>query len=522
MDEMMFVGAIGLAGILIGAIIGYVIASTKTKDALETYTLQSYGNTRILESTAVELRNKVAEMRNAADARSKENARLQEQLRAEAELKAAAQAELKDARSALDAFSGDRDKLLAESQRRAVAENKLAQSQISFDVLRKTIEDAEVRMVDAFNALSSSALRSNNETFMTFAKSAFDSIQTRAEGKLDTRQQQIEGLVTPLKDALGRYEKQIDELERTRQSAFGSLEEQLKSLASTNLKLQNETGGLANALRTPQVRGRWGEMTLRRAAELAGMSAQCDFTEPNAEQEGERRPQPDMIVKLPGDRRIAVDAKVPLQAYLDAVAAPTGEQRTIEFSKHAQLVRTHMNQLASREYWEQLEPAPEFVVLFLPGESFFAAAVEQDRTLIEDGIDKRVILATPATLIALLRAVAFGWRQEAVAKNSEDISDLGRQLHDRIRTFIGHFEDMGSSLKGAVDRFNDARASLESRVLPAARKFRDLNAANGDEIPGISAIDGVPGALAAPEVQATNEPTEDAQRARAAGGSSAG
>jgi DNA recombination protein RmuC len=522
MDEMMFVGAIGLAGILIGAIIGYVIASTKTKDALETYTLQSYGNTRILESTAVELRNKVAEMRNAADARSKENARLQEQLRAEAELKAAAQAELKDARSALDAFSGDRDKLIAESQRRAVAENKLAQSQISFDVLRKTIEDAEVRMVDAFNALSSSALRSNNDTFMSFAKSTFESIQARAEGNLDTRQQSIEGLVTPLRDALGRYERQIEELERTRQSAFGSLEEQLKSLASTNLKLQNETGGLANALRTPQVRGRWGEMTLRRAAELAGMSAQCDFTEPQTSQEGGRRPQPDMIVKLPGDRRIAVDAKVPLQAYLDAVAAPTDAQRAMEFSKHAQLVRTHMNQLASGEYWEQLEPAPEFVVLFLPGESFFAAAVEQDRTLIEDGIDKRVILATPATLIALLRAVAFGWRQEAVAKNSENISDVGRELHERIRTFIGHFEDMGSSLKGAVDRFNDARESLESQVLPAARKFRDLNAASGDEIPKISAINGVPGALAAPEAQTTNEPTEDAKRARAAGGSSAG
>ncbi|MGC1686762.1 MAG: DNA recombination protein RmuC, partial [Candidatus Acidiferrales bacterium] len=250
MDEMMFVGAIGLAGILIGAIIGYVIASTKTKDALETYTLQSYGNTRILESSAVELRNKVAEMKNAADAKAKENARLQEQLRAEAELKAAAQAELRDARASLEAFTGDRDKLIAESQRRAVAENKLAQSQISFDVLRKSIEDAEVRMVDAFNALSSSALRSNNETFMSFAKSTFESIQSRAEGNLDTRQQSIEGLVTPLKDALGRYEKQIDQLERTRQNAFGSLEEQLKSLASTNLKLQNETGGLANALRT--------------------------------------------------------------------------------------------------------------------------------------------------------------------------------------------------------------------------------------------------------------------------------
>ncbi|HEY4741837.1 MAG TPA: DNA recombination protein RmuC [Candidatus Acidoferrales bacterium] len=520
MDEMMFVGAIGLAGILIGAIIGYVIASTKTKDALETYTLQSYGNTRILESSAVELRNKVAEMKNAAEAKAKENARLQEQLRAEAELKAAAQAELRDARASLEAFTGDRDKLIAESQRRAVAENKLAQSQISFDVLRKSIEDAEVRMVDAFNALSSSALRSNNETFMSFAKSTFESIQARAEGNLDTRQQSIEGLVTPLKDALGRYEKQIDQLERTRQNAFGSLEEQLKSLASTNLKLQNETGGLANALRTPQVRGRWGEMTLRRAAELAGMSAQCDFTEAEVSNGGERRQQPDMIVKLPGDRRIAVDAKVPLQAYLDALAAPTDEQRSAEFSKHAQLVRSHMNQLASREYWEQLQPAPEFVVLFLPGESFFAAAVEKDRTLIEDGIAARVILATPATLIALLRAVAFGWRQEAVAKNSEDITDLGRQLHEQIRAFITHFEDMGTSLKGAVDRFNDARASLESSVLPAARKFRDLNAANGEEIREISGINDVPGAIAAPEAQTANG--EDAKRARAARGGSNG
>ncbi len=520
MDEMTLIGVIGLVGILIGAIIGYVIASFRTKSALEKYTLQTYGNTRIQESTATELRNRIAEMKNAAEVKGKEISGLQEQLRAEAEAKAAAQAELRDARAALDAFSTVRDQLLHESQSRVIAETKLAESQTNFETLRKSLEDAEVRMVDAFNALSSAALRNNNDAFMTLAQSTFETIQTRAAGSLETRQQAIEGVVAPLRDALDRYENQIHELERARQSAYGSLEEQLRSLATTNLKLQHETGSLATALRTPQVRGRWGEMTLRRAAELAGMSEHCDFTEQQSFDDGERRQRPDMIVNLPGDRRIVVDAKVPLQAFLDAVSAATEEQRAIEFSKHGQLVRSHMNQLASRAYWEQLAPAPEFVVLFLPGESFFAAAVEQDRTLIEDGMEKKVVLATPTTLIALLRAVGYGWRQDAVAKNSEEISELGRGLHDRIRTFITHFEDMGASLKRAVDRFNDARASLESRVLPAARRFRDLKAAAGEEIPEISAIDEVPGMISAPEAQEVGEPVEKRRAASAAGGSS--
>ncbi|MFZ0037418.1 MAG: DNA recombination protein RmuC [Candidatus Acidiferrales bacterium] len=519
MEETTFVAAIGLAGILIGVIIGYVVTSLRTKTALEKYTLQSYGNTRILESTATELRNKVAEMKNLADSKGREISQMQEQLRAEAEQRVAAQTELRDTRASLDQFSAVREQLLAEARSRAVAESKLSESQNNFEMLRKSLEDAEVRMVDAFNALSSSALRNNNEAFMTLAQNAFESIQTRAAGSLDTRQQAIEGLVTPLRDALDRYENQIRELERTRQNAYGSLEQQLSTLASSNLKLQHETGSLATALRTPQVRGRWGDMTLRRSAELAGMSAHCDFIEQTSFENGERLQRPDMIVNLPGGRRIAVDAKVPLQAFLDAASAQTEEQRFIGFSKHAQLVRAHMNQLASRDYWQQLEPAPEFVVLFLPGESLFASAVEQDRTLMEDGMEKKVILATPATLIALMRAAAFGWRQDAVAKNSEDISDLGRQLHERIRAFITHFEDMGASLRGAVDRFNDARASLESGVLPAARQFRDLNAANGAEIPEISVINDVPGSVAAPEVQAAASNTEEARRARAAGGS---
>jgi len=523
MDELTLMAVVGLAGLLIGVIVGYILASTKAKTSFEQTALQSYGNTRILESTATELRNKVAEMKVAAEAKARDYSALQDQLRSEAEQKASAQAELRETRSSLLSLSTVREDLQRESQARIVAETKFTESQTNFENLRRSLEEAEIRMADAFNALSSKALQTNNDAFLQLARSTFETMHAKAEGSLETRQNAIEHLVSPLKEALVRYEYEVRELERTRQTAFGSLEEQLRALTSSNLKLQHETGSLATALRTPQTRGRWGEMTLRRAAELAGMSDHCDFTEQETVVDGDRRQRPDMIVNLPADRRIMVDAKVPLQAFLDALSAPTEEQRTAEFSKHGQLVRTHMNQLASRGYWEQFTNAPEFVVLFLPGESFFAAAVEQDRTLIEDGMEKKVVLATPTTLIALLRAVAYGWRQDAMAKNAEEVSELGRQLHDRIRTFISHFDDMGISLKRAVDRFNDARASLESRVLPAARRFRDLKAAMGDEIPEISAIDEVPASLSAPETaQASSTPAEGGQAARAAGaGSSA-
>ncbi len=378
----------------------------------------------------------------------------------------------------------------SEGEQKVAAETKLSQVQISLEEQKNLLKAAREELSATFNSLASEALKSNNQAFLDLAKTTFETIQAQAKGDLETREKAIDGLVSPLKESLVRYEKQIAEMEKSRQSAYGGLENQLKAL-------QQVTGSLDTALRTPQGRGLWGQLHLHRLVELAGMSEHCDFTEQETFDSDTGKQRPDMIINLPAGRRIVIDAKVPLQAFLDAASAATVDERNSLLERHGQLVRSHMNQLGAKKYWEQFDQVPDFVILYLPGEPFFSVALQQDRTLIEDGWEKRVLLASPTTLIALLRAVVYGWREVQLAQNAQEISALGKELYDRIRKFTEHFEGVGSALRKAVDTYNDATGSLERRVLISARKFKELGAATGEEIPEVESIEEKPRALAA-------------------------
>jgi DNA recombination protein RmuC len=379
-----------------------------------------------------------------------------------------------------------------ERQAKTEALTKLDAAQRGFDEQKSLIETMKKEMTDTFNALSSAALKSSSEDFLRLASESLGKVVTDTKGRLGEHQAAMDGMIKPLYETLKRYEEQIKTMEEGRHKAYGSLEEQLRSMASTQENLQKETSNLVTALRKPQVRGRWGEMQLRRVAELSGMSIHCDFTEQQSVDTEKGKIRPDMIVHLPMDREIVVDSKVSLEAYLDTVNAATEDEKRSRMEKHAQQVRTHMNKLASKEYWSQFKQSPEFVVLFIPGESFLGAAVEVDSSLIEDGIEKRVIIATPTTFIALLRAIAYGWRQEQVTKNAQEISDLGRQLYERMVTLVQHFENVGKSLEKAIGSYNRAVGSMESRVLPSVRKFKELGVTGSEEIPVLEKVDQMP------------------------------
>jgi DNA recombination protein RmuC len=393
-----------------------------------------------------------------------------------------------------------RSNLDAERQARVKAETELQDANLRLEEERKTLEDAKARLTDAFKALAGDALDKSNDAFLKLAKETFDKVMAEAKGDLGKRQEAIGGLVKPLSDSLQKFEEHVRLLEINRQEAYTNLEGYLKTLTNTQEQLQKETANLVTALRAPQVRGRWGELTLKRVVELAGMSDHCDFTEQVTIDSEAGRQRPDLIVYLPGEREIVVDAKVALDAFLDAVAATSEEQRNRALSRHAAQVRAHMTKLAGKGYWEQFPKSPEFVVMFIPGESFFAAAADADQRLVEDALDRRIVLATPATLIALIRAVAYGWRQEQIARNAQEISELGRQLYDRMRTMAEHISDIGKGLEKANSAYNSAVGSLEARVLPAARRFKDMGAATGNELPALSPLETAPRALAAPEV----------------------
>ena len=376
-------------------------------------------------------------------------------------------------------------------------------------------QDAEAKLRDAFCALSSEALKNNNEQFLSLAETKLHQARTEAAADIEARKKSIEELLAPMAKTLEHVDREIKESERRRIETGATLIEKIAALDTMGQDLRGQTQRLVDALKRPGVRGRWGELQLKRVVELAGMVEHCHFTEQETISTDSGRIRPDVIVNLPGGKHVVVDAKVPLDAYLRALEAPDDECRQRLLADHARQVRTHIAQLSAKSYYDKIPATPEFVVMFLPGEMFFSAALEQDPLLIEFGVEKRVIPASPTTLIALLRAVAYGWQQEAMEENARKISDLGRNLYEAVRTLASHFGTLGARLQSSLEAYNQAVGSLEGNVLIKARKFKELHAANGgEEIRQLEPIDRVPRMLQAPELTG-GLPFQDAEEPEA-------
>ena len=345
-----------------------------------------------------------------------------------------------------------------------------------------TLEQARDQLADTFSALSSQALRHNSEEFLKLAQENLKRFQSQATGELDKKEKAIEHLLHPIREALEKTEQQIRFVEKERKEAYGALHKHLETMAATQANLQSETRNLVKALRRPEVRGQWGEMTLKRLVELAGMVEHCDFYEQETVQTTDGRQRPDMIVRLPDGRDIVVDVKTPLDAYLNAVESTEDEPRQQELVRHARNVRQRVTELASKAYWSQFSSAPDFVVLFIPGEQFLSAALDQDRSLLEDALAQHVILATPTSFVALLRAIAYGWRQDQMTRNAEKIRDTGEDLYKRLLTFTAHLQKLGNSLDSSIHHYNRAVGSFDSRVIPGAQKFTEMGINASEEI----------------------------------------
>ncbi len=379
---------------------------------------------------------------------------------------------------------------LAQEQLRLTGENaRLEERTVQSEARMQELRGVEQRFVEQFRALSAEALKSNNASFLNAAQMSFETLQARTVDQLAAKEAQVLTALEPMRTTLQQFQVHLQSLEKDRVGAYESLTQQVKSLAETNIQLRGETGQLMRALKNPQARGRWGELQLRRVVELAGMLEYCDFIEQVSVDDGKLRP--DLVIKLPGNKCIVVDAKAPLSAYLDANDEVDDTVRGTLLKAHARAIKDHGTQLGRKGYWEQFDNSPEFVVLFMPGESFFAAALQQQPELIEQAVADKVLLATPTTLIALLKAVSFGWRQERMAENAAEVQRLGNELYSRLAQLSGHLDDVGGRLKKAVESFNSAAHVFEQRVAVSARRFKELGAVTTDSRDALDPIDAI-------------------------------
>ncbi|HYO11225.1 MAG TPA: DNA recombination protein RmuC [Tepidisphaeraceae bacterium] len=375
-----------------------------------------------------------------------------------------------------------REQLIAATARLEAAHANLAEQ-------RALLDRAHEQLRQSFASVSAEALAKNNEAFLQLAKQRFATMSAEATGTLEERKAQIEGLLKPMQELLGTYQSRLGEIEKSRVESYSMLREQLGSLAEIQRTLHAQTGQLVTALRRPTTRGQWGEITLRRLVELAGMANRCDFCEQATVDTEDGKQRPDMVVNLPGERNVVIDCKAVLDGFVDAAAATDEDQRKLHLARHCQQVRSRARELSAKSYWSQFKRSPEFVVMFLPGEAFLYAAVEHDGGLIEDCLKNRVIVATPTTLMALLKAIEFGWRQEEVTHNAEEIRKHGKDLYDRIVTLAGHFARLGAQLDSTVTAYNASVGSLEARVLVTARKIAELGARSDKEVPEPQLVD---------------------------------